>query len=111
MRVGEAMHTYSSIFQPRVHKVRMLPVPPLPDELDHRPLYFVEECGGWGENSLYVRQFSVYSLAERVFVLGNKEQLVGLSPIGLVSSLAVTCKFPALSIPLEASPSVYEKSS
>jgi hypothetical protein len=33
---GEGVtHTYSSIFQPPIQKVRMLPVPLLPDETDH----------------------------------------------------------------------------
>jgi hypothetical protein len=57
---GEVLYTYSSIFQPPIHKVRMLPGPPLPDEICHQVCAFVEECGGRGQNSQYMRQFSAY---------------------------------------------------
>jgi hypothetical protein len=36
------MHTYSSIFQPPIHIVRVLPVPPLPDIIDHQSMHCVE---------------------------------------------------------------------
>jgi hypothetical protein len=42
---GEVMYTYSSILRPPTHKVRMLPVAPLPDETDHQSEHYVKECG------------------------------------------------------------------
>jgi hypothetical protein len=49
------LHTYSYIFQSRINKVRMLPVPSLPDELDHQSVHCVEERGGRCKNTQSAR--------------------------------------------------------
>jgi hypothetical protein len=86
----------------------MLPVPPLPDELDHQSLHCVEECGGRGKNSLYLRQFSAHWLVEHLFSFLIRSSLWDFLPLGLallglwlpvVSSFAVA-EVDTLSVPL-----------